>query len=90
MAWYTRGATMLGPGPKRRRCGAWRGVYDCGITFSLTAGGRGKMVFHRRGAETAEDSAENILRYFGSGPAHAAAVLQGQVRHLHYQGGLER
>src|ERR1035437_7278783 len=29
---------MLGPGPNRRRWGAWRGVYDCGIKFSLTAG----------------------------------------------------
>src|ERR1035437_5995286 len=28
---------MLGPGPNRRRCGAWRGGYDCGIKFSLAA-----------------------------------------------------
>jgi hypothetical protein len=27
IAWYTRGATMLGPGPKRRRLGAWMGGY---------------------------------------------------------------
>src|SRR5580765_314119 len=27
---------MLGPGPNRSRCGAWRGVYDFGITLSVT------------------------------------------------------
>src|ERR1035438_8461880 len=30
---------MLGPGPNRRRRGAWRGAYDCGIMFSLAAAG---------------------------------------------------
>src|ERR1035437_9123413 len=79
---------MLGPGPNRRRCGAWRGVYDCGIKFSLAA----RCVHARKHAPTNGGMAawKAALHRLIAGPTDAPPLLQGQVRHLHHQRGLKR